>query len=293
MGDALVILSGHYTELELQLARLKELMNAATFANAMVAPLAPTLRGQENEPVLSIAVETKDGKKAIDAAISAYSDLHIQPEFSTKSTRRTIGALWLQPSNFPMLARDLNECISLINNAKDAMKQCVLTRFESREERFDAIHAACAGVISLHLYRKINVFYNQNVSSVRMTWQNKSSLVHADKPLLVEKIKAELARNKGTDYGLVLEGLESRILPIQADKLRMRRPVKVQPAANVKFAGKTKTINAPLPLIVIQDEPVTIRLPSSYVAKERKQRSDRNIVDVVGTFDGYTIEALT
>lgn len=70
------------------------------------------------------------------------------------------------------------------------------------------------------------------------------------------------------------------------------KEVKVQPVANVMAAGVLKTVTAPMPLIVLEDKDVQLKLLRNFDASEqRKTRSDKAASEILGTFGGVTIES--
>ncbi|WP_283240956.1 DNA replication terminus site-binding protein, partial [Vibrio parahaemolyticus] len=127
----------------------------------------------------------------------------------------------------------------------------------------------------LHLYRQIRCYTNGDIDSIRFTWQRKDSLKKPVKEELLQRIREELERS-GADYQLPLEQLIQKIASTPEPYLRERREVKVQPVANVMAAGVLKTVTAPMPLIVLQDKDVQLKLLRNFDASEqRKTRSDK------------------
>lgn len=57
-------------------------------------------------------------------------------------------------------------------------------------------------------------------------------------------------------------------------------------------AGVLKTVTAPMPLIVLQDKDVQLKLLRNFDASEqRKTQSDKAASEILGTFGGVTIES--
>ncbi len=57
-------------------------------------------------------------------------------------------------------------------------------------------------------------------------------------------------------------------------------------------AGVLKTVTAPMPLIVLRDKDVQLKLLRNFDASEqRKTRSDKAASEILGTFGGVTIES--
>ncbi|WP_373276830.1 hypothetical protein [Edwardsiella tarda] len=67
----------------------------------------------------------------------------------------------------------------------------------------------------------------------------------------------------------------------------------MQPVANIMAAGALKTVTAPLPIIVIQDNPLKIGMLRDFDASEqRRTRSDKTSSTLLGMFAGVAIEAI-
>ncbi|WP_280634132.1 DNA replication terminus site-binding protein [Aeromonas taiwanensis] len=80
------------------LTNLSSLIKRLPPRYAKVAAIPPTGKGMENEPVNKIVVTEQTGREALELAAHSYRDLHINPDYSQKSARRTVGVLWFSPS---------------------------------------------------------------------------------------------------------------------------------------------------------------------------------------------------
>jgi DNA replication terminus site-binding protein len=244
----------------------------------------------ENERINNIVVTEQIGREALELAAHSYKDLHINPDYSQKSARRTVGVLWFSPSKVG-LAAEIAATVDRINAAKAGIEELIISTYPSRQERFEALRVDCPGVMTLHLYRQIRCYSSGDIDSIRFTWQRKDSLKKPVKEELLQRIREELERS-GADYQLPLEQLIQRIVSTPEPYLRERREVKVQPVANVMAAGVLKTVTAPMPLILLQDKDVEIKMLRSFDASEqRKTRSDKSASEILGTFGGVTIES--
>ncbi|WP_338885693.1 DNA replication terminus site-binding protein [Xenorhabdus sp. TH1] len=141
---------------------------------------------------------------------------------------------------------------------------------------------------TLHLYRQIRCYSQGDVSSIRFTWQRKDALKKAVKAELLQRLHEELERSR-PDYQFHLEQLIQKIATTPEPLLRELREVKVQPVTNVMATGELKTVTAPMPLLLLQDDEAQIKMLKSFDASDqRKTRSDKIIL---GTFTGVTIES--
>lgn len=272
------------------LTNLSSLIKRLPPRYAKVAAIPPTRKGMENEPVNKIVVTEQTGREALELAAHSYRDLHINPDYSQKSARRTVGVLWFSPSRIGV-ADEIAATVERINATKAGIEEFIISTYPTRQERFEALRADCPGVMTLHLYRQIRCYTNGDIDSIRFTWQRKDSLKKPVKEELLQRIREELERS-GPDYQLPLEQLIQKIASTPEPYLRERREVKVQPVANVMAAGVLKTVTAPMPLIVLQDKEVQLKLLRSFDASEqRKTRSDKAASEILGTFGGVTIES--
>ncbi|MFC6674022.1 DNA replication terminus site-binding protein [Marinobacterium aestuariivivens] len=279
-----------YSAIDRDLTSLTALLRRLSHRAALVAPLPNTPRGMEHEPVQRIVVTEHSGTEAIELAAACYQDLHNNPRYSQKTARRTVGVLWLSPTQTGA-KREIEELVERINGAKAAIEDFVTTTYHTRNERFEALRAACPGIMTLHLYRQIRCYGTENVTSIRFSWQRKDALVKPNKAELLQRIHEDL-EHSGPDHQLPLEQLIQKVSATPEPRLRVRRHVKVQPAANIMFGGAVKTVTAPMPIIVLQDADLKLKMISTFDATaRRKTRADRVASEILGTFAGITIEA--
>ena len=285
-------ISEQYTAITRDLDRLAKLIQRLPHRDARVAAITPTAKGSESEPITSIVVLEQTGSDALTLAADCYQDLHIIPQLSQKSARRTVGVLWLSPSQIGAAATDeLRQLVDRINTAKAGIETFIVSSYGTRQERFEALRAECPGVMTLHLYRQIRCYAEGDVDSIRFTWQQKDSLKRSDKNELMRRIRVELEK-AGPDFRPPLEDLLDKISSTPDAALRERREVKVQPVANIMAAGALRTVTAPMPLILLQDADAKIKMLKSFDPKAgRKTRNDRVESRVIGTFCGVAIEA--
>lgn len=285
-------ISEQYTAITRDLDRLTTLIRRLPHRDARVAAITPTAKGSESEPTTSIVVLEQTGSDALELAADCYRDLHILPQLSQKSARRTVGVLWLSPSQIGAATTgELRQLVERINTAKAGIEEFVVSNYASRQERFEALRAECPGVMTLHLYRQIRCYSEGDVDSIRFTWQQKDSLKKPAKDELMLRIKVELEK-AGPDHRPPLEALLSKIGSTPEQSLRERREVKVQPVANIMAGGELKTVTAPMPLLLLQDAEARIKTLRTFdPTAQRKTRSDRVESRVIGTFHGVSIEA--
>lgn len=135
-----------------ELKSLSTLLYQHPVRYACVASIPPTLKGQENDPIKHIEINENYGHDAVELALQSYRDLYIKPELSQKSTRRTVGMLWLPVSQ---RAEEIEATVERINAAKTHIEEFITSNYSTQNERFDAVHSECPGIMTLHLYRHV------------------------------------------------------------------------------------------------------------------------------------------
>ncbi len=280
-----------FDQLTSDLDRLKKLLATTQPVQALVSRIPAVLKGQEQAVINEIIPELTTDMLAMKLAAEAFQDIHIKHPFSQKSARRYVGIIHLHPDheNTDKIVTQINA----INTIKAKIEHAVVSENDTRQARFSAIHDNCPGVMTVHLYRKIHCVDDELVKSVRFSWQRKDSLHQPDKVKLLAQITIEQERAT-PDNQLALMQLYQKIATTPEHALRIRRPVKVQPAANIVKVTGLKTVTAPLPIIVVQKEPLEANEVADFVASQvRKQRSDKRKNTVLGTLTGHTIEKIT
>ncbi|MFT7684519.1 MAG: DNA replication terminus site-binding protein [Moritella dasanensis] len=279
-----------FDQLTEHLQKLEKLLDTTKPVQALVSRIPAVLKGQEQAVINEIIPELATDMLAMKLAAEAFKDIHIKHPFSQKSARRYVGIIHLHPEheNSAKIVAQINT----INSLKAEIEHAVVSENDTRQARFSAIHDNCPGVMTVHLYRKIHCLDNEGVKSVRFSWQRKDSLHQPDKIKLLGEINAEKDRAT-TDNQLALTQLHQKIATTAEHELRVRRPVKVQPAANIVKVSGLKTVTAPLPIIVIQVQPLEANEVAEFIASHmRKPRSDKRKNVILGTFSGKAIEKI-
>jgi len=277
-----------FDQLTANLNQLEKLLATTQPIQALVSRIPAVLKGQEQAPITHITPELSTDMLAMKLAAEAFKDIHIKHPFSQKSARRYVGIIHLHPEHENTIK--IVAIINTINNIKADIEHAVVSENETRQARFSAIHDNCPGVMTVHLYRKIHCLEEEHVKSVRFSWQRKDSLHQPNKVELLGQIANEQER-ASPDGQLALTQLYQKIVTTAEQALRIRRPVKVQPAANIVKITGLKTVTAPLPIIVVQKEALEANEVAEFVASQvRKQRSDKLKNIVLGTFTGRNIE---
>lgn len=285
-----------FHRLEDDLALLNRVLAEKSPLYARVCVVPPVAEGEENLTVNRIEPVLMYGAQAIEQTQKAFADLHIKDGLSQKSTRRTAGVLWYANDN-PEFSAEVMTLVTAINLGKQSIQDHIITQFGNQNARFAALHNACPGVMTLHLYRQIRAWHNADIQSVRFSWQRKSLLRIPDKAKLLASMQADVLDN--SDVNVPVGNLAQKIANTPQEKLRLRRPAKIQPVANILFRNEDetappalKTVTALMPYIVIQDQGLDIKPLQNYSPRDIQRNSDRLATEVIGTFHGETIEML-
>lgn len=288
-----VFIKQHYSELCEQLNLLQLLITELEPQYAVVAQTQPLTKCQEHEPLNKIVPIIHMGSSAVEQAASAYKDLHTIVGFSQKSARRTPGVIWFDTSKTSGAA-DIANCVEAINTAKLAIKDYVVSNFNTASARFEILKQACPGVMTLHLYRLIRCYHNEDLRSVRFTWSQQQALLYPDKEKLLDRINIALEQSSNAGYISTMSTLLKCVSAAPQGSIRIRRNVKVQPVANItKFNGAAGPVTAPLPMIILQEKQPIIKIIGEFdaeIASQRKKRSDTLEATLLGVFQGETIE---
>lgn len=298
------------------LEKLDALLQQNKPLQACVSRIPPVMKGHETDPVEIIEPEPFHDLDAVVLAGAAYRDLLITAPWSQKATRRYVGVIRFSPAH--SASRETVAVVQQLNHDKATLEQLITDTYPTRSLRFRAIRECAHGVMTKHLYRQILCFDEQEIQSIRFSWQRKDTVIKAGQAKIAELMEqihaAYLCASE--DAQVPLKQLMENIPMVNLEQLRIRYPVKVQPCANVVSAippvanriarrsqeitegsltgkGYMKTYNAPLPLLVFQDEPIqsaTIGQFNAKAAAARQPRSDKAPVQLVGTFAGIRIE---
>lgn len=280
----------NYSQICEQLRQLSYLITDIEPVMASVATIPTKLRGQtfEHGTIEPTYLCHRDAAKA---AAEAYSDLHIKPDLCTKTARRSVGVVQFCAHKDPRAAQ-ISTCVASINEAKENIEQYLLTTYTTRKERFEALRDVCPGIMALHLYRQIRCFEDMNILKVHFTWQRKAALTRpASRQQLIERIQTEAlaASEERAQYLLELQNHVSRV-PIE--RIRLRRTVQPQPSANIWFPEQTRTVTAPLPLLIVQNTPITTKPIAVFdpAAPAPRRTADKLQAEPFGYLRGATLE---
>ncbi|MFQ2298319.1 DNA replication terminus site-binding protein [Aeromonas dhakensis] len=265
--------------LEEALARLADQLTQLELLEAHVYPLPAVAQGEEHEPIDTITVGYLDGEEALAATLAAYRDHSARAGCSTKATHRLPGWLRLPAASAPLLRPLIDE----INECKLTFKALV-QQAGSRDEKFELVHRALPGVITLQVYRKLTLLEG-DLHSLGFTWADKQSINRLSREQVLEMLERSrryvpaLSDNEEWSKMVDQEVYDIRRLPADAE-LRIRRPVKTHPMINLLWLDREprkQQIKASLPLLLCSDSPPAVTHLGHYPPKLRQARRDRKI----------------
>ncbi|WP_026042414.1 DNA replication terminus site-binding protein [Pantoea sp. A4] len=269
-------------QLEQALSTLREDIEQQPLLIARVFSLPPIEKGQEHEAITQITVEQHLGLAARQKALEHYCRLFMQHQsekLSTKAAVRLPGAICIECDEEKEAS--LMDQVSHINQLKQHI-ELMITQESGlpSEARFDFVHHHFPGLITLNAYRTIPLLSAPD--SLRFGWANKNIIKNLQREEVVAMLEKSLKANRAQAPWTreqwaekVQQELASvRALPANT-RLKIKRPVKVQPIARVWRAEEKKQVQLACPSPIL----ITCR--------------DRSQVPVLGELPNYDAQNIT
>ncbi|WP_182059304.1 DNA replication terminus site-binding protein [Pantoea sp. ME81] len=246
--------------LERGLSSLRQQVEQQPLLIARAFSLPEIEKGHENDEIERIAVTQHLGQKARDMALAHYCRLFMQHQsekLSTKAAVRLPGAICIEADE--AVSERISQQVADINALKLRLEHLITVESGlPSEARFEFVHQHLRGLITLNAYRSVTLLHAPD--SLRFGWANKNIIKNLTREAVVEQLERSLKANRAQAPWTreqwaekVQQELEMILsLPVDA-KLKIKRPVKVQPIARVWRASNKKQVQlaCPSPLLVL------------------------------------------
>lgn len=248
------------SQLETQLKALDQRLPELRLLAARVWTLPEIKKGHEHDAITTLPVTQHLSQEALTLARNHYRRLFMQHQSETLSTKAAVrlpGVICFEADAESSL--DIEERVKNINILKHQLEHIITVESGlPPEERFEFVHSHLRGLITLNAYRTITTINAPD--SVRFGWANKHIIKNVTRDEMVTRLEKSLKSGRAMapwTREQWAEKLEDELAALKGlareAKLKIKRPVKVQPIARVWNKQQQKQTQLPCasPLLVL------------------------------------------
>lgn len=258
--DLIERLTSSFRELERDLHQLREQLDSYHLLVGRVFQLPAVDKGKEHDSVTQIEVKQLLGKEAHQATVAHFTHLFIQQQSektSSKAAKRLPGALCYQVDETQR--GQTQALIAQINQRKQELENIISVESGLPSvQRFEWVHRHLPGLITLNAYRTITLL--ENPTTLNFGWANKQIIKNYTRREVIEILEKSLLANRAVPpytreqwAEQITRELDSITRLSDNVRLKIKRPVKVQPLARAWYQDRKKQVQhaCPSPLIVL------------------------------------------